>query len=145
MPSEAIARTEQWSAMVAANPGLAWAWHGDGPWIPGNPLQQAYGIVTGGYANPDGSVCQPELWAGRKTLPVLDALRLLTSDAAAAMGLAEDVGSLTPRRNADLLVLEADPLDPDPQVGLATNRPLATIIGGEVAHCVDEGCALFEE
>ncbi|PVG82013.1 hypothetical protein DDE18_15105 [Nocardioides gansuensis] len=145
MPPVAIARVEDWPALLAANPGLTWAWHGDGPWIPGNPLQQAYAIVTGGYANPDGSVCHPELWASRKTLPVLDALRLLTSDAAAAMGLSEDVGSLTPSRHADLLVLTADPLDPDPEVGLATNRPLATIIGGEVAHCVAEGCTLFEE
>jgi predicted amidohydrolase YtcJ len=145
LPPDALARVEDWPALVAANPGLVWSWHGDMPWVPGSPLQQAYAIVTNGYANPDGSVCRPGLWVGRKTLPALDALRLLTVDAAAAMGLAEDVGSLTPGRHADLLVLAADPLDPDPEIGLATNRPLATLVAGEVAHCVEEGCALFEE
>ena len=145
MPPEAHPRVEDWPALLAANPGLVWAWHGDMPWLPGSPLQQTYAIVTGGYANPDGSVCHPASWAGRATLPADDALRLLTVDAAAAMGVSEQVGSLTPGRHADLLVLAADPLDPDPEIGLATNRPLATLVGGEVAHCVDEGCALFEE
>lgn len=114
-------------------------------WVPGSPLQQAYAIVTGGYANPDGSVCHPASWAGRATLRADEALRLLTADAAAAMGVSEQVGSLMPGRHADLLALAADPLDPDPELGLATNRPLASLVGAEVAHCVDEGCALFEE
>jgi predicted amidohydrolase YtcJ len=145
MPPEARRQVEDWPALLAANPDLVWAWLGDMPWIPGSPLQQAYAIVTGGYANPDGSVCHPASWAGRATLPADEALRLLTADAAAAMGVSEQVGSLTPGRIADLLVLAADPLDPDPEIGLATNWPLATLVGGEVAHCVGEGCALFEE
>lgn len=145
MPADVRPRVEDWPALLAANPGLVWAWHGDMPWVPGSPLQQAYSIVTGGYANPDGSICHPASWAGRATLPADEALRLLTADAAAAMGVSEQVGSLTPGRVADLLVLAADPLDPDPEIGLATNRPLATLVGGEVAHCVDEGCALFED
>lgn len=144
MPPDVIARLEDWPTLLAANPGLVWAWHGDMPWVPSSPLQQAFAIVTGGYADADG-ICHPERWAGRDTLPVTEALRLLTADAATAMGVSEQVGSLAPGMIADLLVLAADPLDPDPEIGLATNRPLATLVGGEVAHCVNEGCALFEE
>jgi predicted amidohydrolase YtcJ len=145
IPADALARVEEWSSLLDANPGLVVAWHGDGPWVPGNPLQQAYAMVTGGYADPDGSVCHPEQWAGRQTMSAEETLRLLTSSAAEAMGISDTVGSLEPGKAADLLVLESDPLAADPEVGLATNLPLATVIAGDVVHCVDAGCELFDE
>lgn len=143
IPADALARMEQWPELLRVNPGLVLAWHGDLPWVPGSPLQHAFAMVTGGYADPDGSVCHPEQWKGRQTMTPAETLRLLTSAAAEAMGVSDTVGSLEPGKAADLLVLEADPLSADHVVGLATNRPLATLIAGEVVHCVDEACGLF--
>jgi 5-methylthioadenosine/S-adenosylhomocysteine deaminase len=75
-------------------------------------------------------------------LGAADALRLATLDAARALGLADEVGSLTPGKRADITVLSlaGSPYDPleDPVVGVVFGGSpagvLETIVDGETRY-----------
>ena len=58
-----------------------------------------------------------------------EALRSYTLGGAEALGRASTLGSITPGKLADLVVLDADPFDVDPTT-MGTIRPLATLLGG---------------
>ena len=74
-----------------------------------------------------------------RALTAADALELATLGGARALGLAADLGSLTPGKQADVVVLslDASPFDPveDPAtaavLGGSPERVLATLVGGE--------------
>ncbi|MCP3934580.1 MAG: amidohydrolase family protein [Actinomycetia bacterium] len=136
---EALELVETYSAIMAASPGIRIAWHGDGPYVPGGPLQHMFTQVTTGSADA-GEVCYPEAWAGRATLSVEEVLRMTTINAAAAMGYEEHFGSIEIGKHADLVILENDIFDPDPEVAFAWNRPTATIVGGKVEFCTGDLC-----
>jgi imidazolonepropionase-like amidohydrolase len=55
------------------------------------------------------------------------ALRAITLNAAAALGLADRLGSIEPGKEADLVVFDGDPL-------LPASHVTHTIIGGSVVH-----------
>ena len=44
---------------------------------------------------------------------------------------------------ADLLILTEDPFNPDSEIGIAANRPLVTVIDGEVVYCEGPLCDQF--
>jgi cytosine/adenosine deaminase-related metal-dependent hydrolase len=75
-------------------------------------------------------------------LGAADALRLATLDAARALGLADEIGSLTPGKRADVTVLSlaGSPYDPveDPAVGVVFGGSpagvLETIVDGETRY-----------
>jgi len=135
---------ENSTALRAANPGIRLSWHGDAPSIPGQPFQLMFSFVTDGAVDIDtGEACYPAAWDGVPTVDVEEALRMMTVNAAAAMGIEERVGSLEVGRVADLLILAADPFDPDPEVGIAANRPLVTVIDGEAVYCEGALCDQF--
>ena len=71
-----------------------------------------------------GRVLGPE-----EALTPREALRAYTADAAAALGLAAERGTLAPGRIADLAVLDRDPLGVAPDA-LGQVRPVATMVGG---------------
>ena len=133
---------ENRSAMTEANPGIRFAWHGDAPSIPGSPLDQMFTLADAGYADPNGH-CYPEAWIDLPTVSVEEAFRMVTINAAAAMGFEDSIGSIEIGKLADLAILESDPLSDDRQTGLALNRPLATIIGGSVEYCLRDLCAIL--
>ena len=64
--------------------------------------------------------------AVRYGLPWEKALRALTIEPATAVGIADRVGSITPGKDADLVLWSGDPLDP-------RSRVLVTIAGGRIA------------
>ncbi|MEE8376157.1 MAG: amidohydrolase family protein [Acidimicrobiia bacterium] len=135
---------ENSTALRAANPGMRLSWHGDAPSIPGQPFQLMFSFVTDGAVDVDtGEPCYPTAWQGVPTVDLEEALRMMTVNAAAAMGIEERVGSLEVGKVADLLILTEDPFDPDPEVGIAANRPLVTIIDGEVVYCEGALCDQF--
>lgn len=65
--------------------------------------------------------------AAANGLGFLGALRAVTLDAAEALGVADRVGSLTPGKDADILLFDADPFE-------TTTRPRAVIVNGRVAY-----------
>lgn len=132
---------ENSEALRAANPGIRVSWHGDDPSIPGQPLQLMFTFVAGGAVDLDtGRPCYPPSWEHIPVVDVEEALRMMTVNAAAAMGIEERVGSIEVGKVADLLILAEDVLGPDPEIAIATNRPLATMIGGRVMYCDGELC-----
>jgi predicted amidohydrolase YtcJ len=62
-------------------------------------------------------------------LPAQDALALYTTQAALAMHRETEIGSLEPGKHADFVVLDASPLDTDPEQ-ITGIRVLATVLGG---------------
>jgi hypothetical protein len=82
--------------------GVAVAGSSDAPVVPPQPLQGIQTAVT--RQTPDGQIIAPE-----ERVSVPTALRLFTQGAALACGLGAEVGSITPGKRADLVVLEADP------------------------------------
>lgn len=144
LPEPAYSSIEDRRAIAARNPGIRFAWHGDNPWLPGSPLQQMFSIVTGGAVQADtGEVCYPEAWDWFPTVTVEDALRLMTVNAAAAMGIERRVGSLEPGKVADLLILANDIRGEDPESAIAANYPALTMIDGEVHFCEGDLCDRF--
>lgn len=144
-PEEVLNSVEDRTLISDANPGITMAWHGDGPYINGTPLQQMFSVVTGGSVDTDtGEPCYPEPWDWFPTVDVEDALALTTIDAARAMLIEHRVGSLEVGKVADLLVLAEDPFHADPELGLAANYPLVVMIDGAVQHCNGELCDQFD-
>lgn len=144
-PDEVINSVENRTLISAANPGITMAWHGDGPYINGTPLQQMFSVVTRGSVDREtGEPCYPEPWDWFPTVDVEDALALTTIDAARAMLIERRVGSLEVEKVADLLVLAEDPFHADPELGLAANYPLVVMIGGVVHRCEGELCDQFD-
>ena len=144
LPSSVLEIIENSTALRAANPEMRLSWHGDAPSIPGQPFQLMFSFVTDGAVDVDtGEPCYPTAWADVPTVDVEEAMRMMTVNAAAAMGIEERVGSLEVGKVADLLILAEDPLNPVPEIGIAANRPLVTIIDGEVVYCDDSLCDQF--
>jgi cytosine/adenosine deaminase-related metal-dependent hydrolase len=83
-----------------------------------------------------GGVCEPEPYMASQTLPVEQALRLMTWEGAYALGLQSVVGSLKPGKLADLVLLSGDPLTVGPDE-LKDIQVLATAVGGEWLFCAD--------
>jgi predicted amidohydrolase YtcJ len=82
--------------------GVPVAGSSDAPVVPPQPLQGIQAAVT--RQTPDGQIIGPQ-----ECVDVNTALRLFTQGAAWACGLGAEVGSITPGKRADLVVLEADP------------------------------------
>jgi predicted amidohydrolase YtcJ len=82
--------------------GVSVAGSSDAPVIPPQPLQGIQAAVT--RQTPDGQIIGPQ-----ERVAVDTALGLFTQGAARACCLDAEVGSLTPGKRADLVVLEVDP------------------------------------
>jgi predicted amidohydrolase YtcJ len=135
---------ENSAALQEANPGLRISWHGDSPSIPGQPFQLMFTAVTGGAVDIDtGEPCYPPAWDGLHIVDTEQAIRRMTINAAAAMGIDEAVGSLEVGKVADLLILADDPFHADPEIGIAANRPLVTMINGQSVFCEGDLCEHF--
>ena len=144
LPEQVVSVIEDSAALRAANPDMRISWHGDAPSVPGQPFQLMYSLVTGGAVDIDsGETCKPPAWKGFHTVDVEEAMRMMTINAAAAMGIEQRVGSLQVGKVADLLILAEDPLQPDPEIGIAANRPLVTIIDGQAVFCDGDFCELL--
>lgn len=91
---------------VKAN-GTPISFHSDMPMAPGQPLFLVWSAVN--RTTVSGRVAGPQ-----HRLPVEDALRAVTIDAAHSLGLEKELGSIAPGKYANFTILEDDPLSVEP-------------------------------
>ncbi len=121
--------------LVAANPGLVVAWHGDDPSLPPvSPILELFSLVTRANIAEDGTVCEPPDWMADGGVTIGQGLAMMTTGSAYALRQDHLVGSLTPGKLADLVVL-SDNLLTVPIDRLPSVRVLATMIGGMTEFC----------
>jgi imidazolonepropionase-like amidohydrolase len=87
----------------------------------------AIALCTGHPSRPIRYLCLEAALAVRAGLDQHTALQAITLHAAAALGLADRLGSIEPGKDADLAILDGDPL-------LPTTRVTHTIIRGRVVY-----------
>jgi predicted amidohydrolase YtcJ len=123
----------RWRELLDANPGAHVSWHSDWPIFELDPFEHLYSFATR-RERADGSLCEPEPEQANDTIPVATALRMMTVEAAYALGQDSVVGSLRPGKLADLVVVSADPLavpvDEIPDIAV-----MATLVGGTTRYC----------
>tara|TARA_R110002073_G_scaffold189976_2_gene348844 strand:- start:926 stop:2359 length:1434 start_codon:yes stop_codon:yes gene_type:complete len=100
------------------------AFHSDFPMAPAMPLHSAWVAIT--RENCDGDVVAPEL-----CMSLDRALRSITIDAAAILGLQNETGSIRAGKKADFAVLDKDPYEVGAG-GLRDITILATVFEGRV-------------
>ena len=100
------------------------AFHSDFPMAPAMPLHSAWVAIT--RENCDGDVVAPEL-----CMSLDRALRAITIDAAAILGLQNETGSIRAGKKADFAVLDKDPYEVG-AAGLRDITILATVFEGRV-------------
>ncbi|HSM02500.1 MAG TPA: amidohydrolase family protein [Acidimicrobiia bacterium] len=120
--------------LLAANPDVHFAWHGDAPSFSIDPLKQLFGFVTRYDVAADGTLCEPWPWLADDTIPVEDALALMTTDSAYAIFRETEVGALRPGLYADLIVLSDNPVAVDP-FDIKDIAVLMTMVGGQTEYC----------
>ncbi len=98
-------------AGAAARAGVPFTLHSDSPaaGLPINPLRHVQTAVTRRCAI-DNSVIGPDL-----AITIDQALRAITVNAARQIGLEDVIGTLTVGKDADLTILESDPIRTEPE------------------------------
>jgi predicted amidohydrolase YtcJ len=122
-----------WRALRAANPDLPIAWHSDVPFQSIDPFDHLLGFVTR-IDTVGRAICRPAEWLKEHTITVEEALSIMTIQSAYALSRDDEVGSLSPGKYADFIVLERDPREAEPDE-LAQNRVLLTVVGGRAEYC----------
>lgn len=128
-------RGSHWvAARSALDAGLRISFHNDGTVTPAEPLRNVEVAAT--RRTRSGRVLAPE-----ERISVAEALRAQTIDSAYQLHSEHEVGSITPGKLADLVVLDRNPthvdLDREPAGTLASIRVLETILGGATVHAAD--------
>jgi len=135
LPAACLPWEWRWRDLVAANPGLHFAWHSDMPALGLlSPLKSLYSMVTTHQVQRDGTVCEllPSLTA--KTLTVEQVLPMMTIEGAYALFREGELGSLKPGKFADLVVLSASPLAVPPEA-IKDIQVRMAMVGGKVEYC----------
>ncbi|MEZ5175422.1 MAG: amidohydrolase family protein [Acidimicrobiia bacterium] len=123
--------------MVRANPDIRVAWHGDDPWVsPVSPILDMYSLVTRADFAEDGSICPAPDWFATGGVTIEQAYPMVTLNGAYALGRDDEVGSLTPGKHADLVVMTDNPLTV-PIDELPSVAVVSTMIGGRTEYCAD--------
>ena len=89
--------------------------------------------LTGIYGCATRKSSSGRLLAHEQAIPIMDAIRAYTTNAAYLDGKEDKKGSIEPGKLADLIVLDRDILTLDPEEILET-KVLMTIVGGEVVY-----------
>jgi predicted amidohydrolase YtcJ len=105
------------------------AFGSDWPVAPATPIEGIYAAVT--RRTLDGK--HPRGWVPQQKIDVEEALRAYTIDAAYAGFSEESLGSLTPGKLADLVVLDRDLFNLPPQEILSA-QVATTVVGGKVVY-----------
>jgi predicted amidohydrolase YtcJ len=112
------------SARTALDLGVPLSMHSDAPVTPLGGLHVAWCAVN--RLTPSGTVLGPE-----ERISVAEALHAITMGAAHQLEMEDEVGSISPRKHADLAILEADPFAIDP-VELRDIPVRGTMLGGRI-------------
>jgi hypothetical protein len=105
------------------------AFGSDWPVAPATPIEGIYAAVT--RRTLDGK--HPDGWVPQQRISVEEALRAYTIDAAYAGFSEKSLGSLTPGKLADLVILDRD-LFTMPANEISSAHVVTTIVGGKVAY-----------
>ncbi len=112
------------SARTALDLGVPLSMHSDAPVTPLGGLHVAWCAVN--RLTPSGTVLGPD-----ERISVAEALHAITMGAAHQLEMEDEVGSISPRKHADLAILEADPFAIDP-VELRDIPVRGTMLGGRI-------------
>jgi predicted amidohydrolase YtcJ len=137
VPSEYQSWEWPWRHLMDANPNSIIAWHSDAPVFGMQNFvtsRHLYAFVTRAEVAEDGHVCQPPPYFEAGKIRVEEALRLMTINAAYALNLEQEVGSLEPGKYADLILLSDNPLTM-PAADLHRLQVQMTMVGGETLFC----------
>ena len=122
-------------ALLDANPGGHFAWHGDDPYLPPiSPLLDLASMVTRHDISDSGEMCEPPDWQREKTIIVQEGLQLMTMGSAYALFREKEVGSLEAGKYADMVILNDDPTS-IPDADLWKLALLATFVDGKAVYC----------
>jgi len=103
-----------------------------------NPMRKLYAVVTGENAMliyPDDEICPPV--NRRQAVTVWEGLRMMTTEAAYAMRLDDELGSIEIGKLADLVVLSEDPFEVKPEE-IKDITVLMTIVNGVVEYRLED-------
>ncbi|MEO0784997.1 MAG: amidohydrolase [Pseudomonadota bacterium] len=110
--------------------GVAVTLHSDAPLAPPQPLRAAGAHIT--RITREGTP-----YASAQALQPYDALEAITLDAARALGLADEIGSIEPGKRADFTILSANPLETEGSQW-ASIGVWGVVLGGEKRPIVRE-------
>ena len=99
-----------------------------------NAMVQLYGLVTHQQLRADGTACTPDPWIAEHVISVDQALKMMTYEPIFAVSQEDVLGTLSPGKYADLVILSADPhlVDPD---DLKDIEVWMTMVAGQVQYC----------
>lgn len=117
-------------AQSAEQRGMHFTLHTDAPVVPMETLRLMWAAVN--RTSSSGEVIGAE-----QRITPLRALRAMTMDAAYQYGLENELGSLSPGKRADWVVLSDDPTEVD-AAGIDEIRVLETAVNGEVVYRLEE-------
>lgn len=130
------------NAINLVDPDYPVAWHGDDPSLPPiDPILELYSLVTRNNIDDDGSVCIAPDWMAGGAVDMPLGLEMMTTNSAYALRVEDAVGSLTPGKLADLVVLSQNLLT-IPKEQIPETQVLATVIGGVTEYCAPGNEAL---
>ncbi len=129
----------RWRDLIERNPHLHFAWHSDMHtplFAQISPLQHLFSMVSPFEVASDGTtICDTPSWLpAAKTLPVEEALPMMTIEGAYALFREEEVGSIRPGKFADLIIVSGNPLAVEPEE-IIDLKILMTMVGGHVEYC----------
>jgi predicted amidohydrolase YtcJ len=106
--------------------GIPTSIHSDAPVSAPAPLKEVWTAVTRKDVYGDGKV-----WAPAEAVTAMDAMKMITVDAAYTLGVEDKVGSIEAGKFADFTVLDNDPLTV-PAAKIKDVAVYATVLGGKV-------------
>jgi len=102
----------------------------DAPTAPYQPLPNLFIATTRRSALDPG----PDVNEPKNTVPIEDALRYATANAAWSCFAEDRLGSISPGKHADFVVVDPDITESDPE-RLLDAAVLRTVVGGRTVHC----------